>query len=103
MALLGPRTAEEEEAYAREANELADQIPMGKLNGALYTVTRRMCHLPSRRVAKIASCPHLHVAESWSQCCSSIVVQSINRSNIKGERGKQSLSFGRLESLSAAI
>ncbi|DBB15061.1 TPA: hypothetical protein ACH3X3_004077 [Trebouxia sp. C0006] len=28
-ALLGPRTAEEEEAYAREANELADQIPMG--------------------------------------------------------------------------
>ncbi|KAL0027978.1 hypothetical protein WJX79_007636 [Trebouxia sp. C0005] len=28
-ALLGPRTAEEEEGYAREANELADQIPVG--------------------------------------------------------------------------
>ncbi len=51
-ALLGPRTAEEEEGYAREANELADQIPVGKLNDALYTVTRRICQLPSKHVAK---------------------------------------------------
>jgi len=51
-ALLGPRTAEEEEGYAREANELADQIPVGKLNIALHALTCRICHLPSKHVEK---------------------------------------------------
>jgi len=55
-ALLGQRTAEEEEGYAREANGLADQIPVGELNDALYTLICRICHLPSKHVAKTASC-----------------------------------------------
>ena len=82
-ALLGPRTAEEQEGYAREANELADQIPMGKLTDAPYTVTHRMCHLPSRHVAKIASCPHVcmwlkagpnsrYRLETWEACQAAI-------------------------------
>lgn len=61
-ALLGPRTVEEEEGYAREANELADQIPVGKLNNALaHSLACRTCQLPSQHVAKTPSCRQICV------------------------------------------